>query len=66
MTTQISLPRLEPSSSPTELSSADTTRVGGGLVGLLLLGGAALFLAGCQSRTAHGRAGKPPTTPPGD
>lgn len=49
-----------------ELDVAETRAVGGGLIGLLLLGGAALLLAGCQSCTAHGNGGKEPTNPPGN
>lgn len=49
-----------------ELDIDETREVGGGLIGLLLLGGAALLLAGCQSCTAHGNGGKEPTNPPGN
>ena len=49
-----------------ELDADEARNVGGGLVGLLLLGGAALLLAGCQSCTAHGKGGKEPTNPPGN
>lgn len=42
---------------------------GGGLFGILILVGAALFASGCTGVTAHGRAGKKPPkapTPPHD
>lgn len=46
------------------LREEDFVARGGGLIGLLILGGAALLLAGCQSCTAHGNGGKRPTNPP--
>lgn len=66
MNTPSSIPHQTHLSHPIELAASQTADVGGGLIGLLLLGGAALFLAGCQSCTAHGNAGKRPTTPPGN
>ncbi|MCB1913658.1 MAG: hypothetical protein H6950_10995 [Zoogloeaceae bacterium] len=65
MSTQPTIRRTAHQAMPIELSPSDTEQVSGGLIGLLLLGGAALLLAGCQSCTAHGSAGRKPTTPPG-
>jgi hypothetical protein len=47
-----------------KLTEEDFVSQGGGLIGLILLGGAALLLAGCQSCTAHGHGGKRPTNHP--
>lgn len=37
---------------------------GGGLIGLIIVGAAALLLAGCQSCTSHGNGSKKPTEHP--
>ena len=63
MSTQPTIRRTAHRAMPIELSPSDTEQVSGGLIGLLLLGGAALLFAGCQSCTAHGSAGRKPTTP---